>query len=611
MFKFFREIEYSQLPAPSSVVASWPKPNYIDPPTQGLALQWASIALSAIGLLIVVLRCYTRIFLTRAFGLDDAFIIFALALCISLSAVLIWGIRDWCLGYHVWDLPSHSIVDHRKGTWIASYLATLASFSIRISILLFYRRLSVSFPRGFLIASWIGIAYNAGLMLSLCLANTFICWPIEGYWDRYDTEWRSSHQFTCGNEAIALPISGILNVIGDLYCTVLPLVLVTTLKLPQRQKIALYLLFGLGFFVCGAGVARTTILTLAVWTTYDFTWKIYDMWIWYTVELYVGILVACAPALKPLLRMVMGSRFLGYNYTYGSRDYATPTPANINGKAQYMPQGAVPANWNDSHYDTKNPAPVFRSSSRNEKEARSGKKRTNLNRTPSLVSNGSSTYHDQASIESFPRRSRNLRTHEPGSPIIEEEYGKTYSQISISQVDVDPPIFPASVVVRPLTRPNRSSQFIGDGLPSQEYNPHRLKLPKSQDDTLSNLSSPAPADNQYLTNDGWVELRPVKEKGGSVAAARLRANAQNRSRSINPLPKTKPMFDAESAHTVSFEPTPLPRNSPHLRTSDELTRLNYSDSSGASARTQGFSKFQLDLNESPVTALPRSQFGRH
>jgi hypothetical protein len=63
---------------PLSVLQSWPRPNYIDPPTRG---SWAVAffgVLSGIVVVIVLLRCYTRAFIQRWFGWDDILIIFAL-----------------------------------------------------------------------------------------------------------------------------------------------------------------------------------------------------------------------------------------------------------------------------------------------------------------------------------------------------------------------------------------------------------------------------------------------------------------------------------------------------------------------------------------------------
>jgi hypothetical protein len=65
-----------QLP-PATVVASWPLPNYVDPVTRGNSLTVLNTVFIGIALVIVALRIYTRVFVVRFFGIDDAFIIIA------------------------------------------------------------------------------------------------------------------------------------------------------------------------------------------------------------------------------------------------------------------------------------------------------------------------------------------------------------------------------------------------------------------------------------------------------------------------------------------------------------------------------------------------------
>jgi hypothetical protein len=59
------------------IVASWPEPNYVDPETRGNGIIVASILFGLLGTIATALRLYTRLFITRTFGLDDAFIIAA------------------------------------------------------------------------------------------------------------------------------------------------------------------------------------------------------------------------------------------------------------------------------------------------------------------------------------------------------------------------------------------------------------------------------------------------------------------------------------------------------------------------------------------------------
>lgn len=100
----------------------------------------------------------------------------------------------------------------------------------------------------FRVATWIGILYNICYALGFGLALGLICRPIDAYWNQFSPQWlKAGNTFHCGKEEISLPLSGALSVVGDLYGTVLPLLLVWHLKLPQVKKLALYALFALGF----------------------------------------------------------------------------------------------------------------------------------------------------------------------------------------------------------------------------------------------------------------------------------------------------------------------------------------------------------------------------
>ena len=179
--------------------------------------------------------------------------------------------QEFGIGKHVWDVPIAKLAGGRlvrcpalaksyrqrlnqlmcaafQVTWGTEWCYVLASSGVRISVLLFYRRLSVSFTKTFRVATWIGIIYNACYAISFLLVIVLICSPTEAYWKELDPTWlKAGHTFKCGNEGISLPASGVLSVFGDFYSTALPLILVTTLTIPFRQKLSLYALFALGF----------------------------------------------------------------------------------------------------------------------------------------------------------------------------------------------------------------------------------------------------------------------------------------------------------------------------------------------------------------------------
>ena len=166
---------------------------------------------------------------------------------VALTVLVIIGNKVLGSGRHVWDVPVEKFVGNRLNLWISEWCYLISTCSIKISVLLFYRRLSVSFSKSFVIAVWVGITFNVLYLAAFLLTIGLECRPAKAYWMQFNPSWRASHKFTCGNEGYSLPASAILSVIGDFYSTALPLMLIVNLDLPRRQKMALVPLFAIGF----------------------------------------------------------------------------------------------------------------------------------------------------------------------------------------------------------------------------------------------------------------------------------------------------------------------------------------------------------------------------
>lgn len=122
-------------PAPLSVIETWPKPNYVNPVTEGPGLQIVGIFLTAIATLLVTARIYSRIFITRALGLDDYLVVVSLVripscaaslptllnqhqlTSIAMTVLIIIGNKEWDSGRHIWDVPVSNFVGNRKNVW--------------------------------------------------------------------------------------------------------------------------------------------------------------------------------------------------------------------------------------------------------------------------------------------------------------------------------------------------------------------------------------------------------------------------------------------------------------------------------------------------------------
>jgi hypothetical protein len=156
--------------------------------------------------------------------------------------------RSWGFQTHIWDLTPKLAVSSRKVILAVMPLHLAATMLIRVSILLFYRRLSneaVSprFARLIRVVISIVIIYTAVFML----LAFFICRPINAYWSLVDPEWAKMHirgvDYTCLDEPTYLIAVAICSIIMDFTTWIIPLPLFWKLALPFRQKITLTSLF--------------------------------------------------------------------------------------------------------------------------------------------------------------------------------------------------------------------------------------------------------------------------------------------------------------------------------------------------------------------------------
>lgn len=78
------------------VIASWPKPNYVDPETQGRELFAISISLSFIATVVVILRLLVRIRIQRQVGPDDLLLTLGLVCSFPIYPLVVGSTaRQW------------------------------------------------------------------------------------------------------------------------------------------------------------------------------------------------------------------------------------------------------------------------------------------------------------------------------------------------------------------------------------------------------------------------------------------------------------------------------------------------------------------------------------
>jgi fucose permease len=171
--------------------------------------------------------------------------------------------------------------------------------------------------------------------LALTFLNTFQCSPVGA---AFMTPVPASNH--CEYIVTLYLSSAPVNIITDLAILLLPMPVLTSMRLPRKQKIILIITFGFGFFVAVVDVIRIAYLQEAATARLqgiqgnnpadsgteqrnntDVPWYASLSYMWSAVEVNVGIMCACVPGLKPLVSRFMPHALRDYqDKTSGTRE---------------------------------------------------------------------------------------------------------------------------------------------------------------------------------------------------------------------------------------------------------------------------------------------------
>lgn len=285
---------------------TWPAPNYIDPEERTWAAPASLVALFSVTSAIFCARIWARFRIARTSGTDDWFIIAAMPVLLGLLISTVLALREYGFNLHIYDQTPRTLITVRQITLSMEIIYIIATTLIKISILMFYRRITSSLvSRGFLIAVWTSILFVAAWGIASTFALLFTCWPVEAYWYRFTTSWLRTHKYKCHEEIRPLIAIISISTAQDLIVCILPMFLVAKLRLPPRQKFALAGLFLIGLGTCAIGALRIHFAHRVYYytklnpsPTYDITWEALGSWVSTSVEANIGVICACVPALR-------------------------------------------------------------------------------------------------------------------------------------------------------------------------------------------------------------------------------------------------------------------------------------------------------------------------
>ncbi|KAF2417516.1 hypothetical protein EJ08DRAFT_80639 [Tothia fuscella] len=296
---------------PKAVIVEWIKKSHNpNKEVRGWELTILILVLSVITLITIGARLWARLIIRRNAGLDDAIIVAAWIPTVGLAIAEILASRLYGFGRHAWDLLPTEAPKTRQIVMAIEALYIISTGLTKISILLFYRRITdgaVSKP--FRIAVKICIYSVTAYMIIFILTLFLGCHPLNSYWDQVNLLWAATHiegrDYHCIDEVANLLAASGVSVVQDFISCGMPMVLFWKLQMPARTKYALGAIFGVGFFLCITGVLRIYYIYNIFYNTYDITWYCQDVWAWTAVEAHVAIMCASAPALKVFFKQYM------------------------------------------------------------------------------------------------------------------------------------------------------------------------------------------------------------------------------------------------------------------------------------------------------------------
>ncbi|KAJ4347788.1 uncharacterized protein N0V89_009158 [Didymosphaeria variabile] len=208
------------------------------------------------------------------------------------------------LGKDIWTIPFDKITFILLIYFIDEPIYITVVSLTKISILCFYLRI---FPdRNFRRAVYAVMVFTGLYMLAFILVSLFQCRPVDHAW-KY---WNHEHAGACNNVNAQGWAAAIFNIVLDIATIILPLRQLSKLAMNWKKKVQLMLMFGFGGFVTLVSILRLETLIYFA-KSENFTWDVAPFGYWSTIEMDIGVMCACMPALHSLFKRIWPKVFGG------------------------------------------------------------------------------------------------------------------------------------------------------------------------------------------------------------------------------------------------------------------------------------------------------------
>ncbi|KAI1370105.1 hypothetical protein F4677DRAFT_439255 [Hypoxylon crocopeplum] len=263
-----------------------------------IAIFWTEIGISII---FVLLRFYTRLRMGRL-GADDWTILITMVLNIvtlSLCTVLV----HYGLGRHMYYIPVEHKSEIVRWNWIVQPLGILTLPIGKISVVLLLERImgqTTTWRRWFL---WVNMALFTASMIVSSILSFAQCNPPRALWSQVRGAVCLEPSIQANFATFTCAYSSFL----DFVLALIPITFVRKLRMSIQTKIGLCVLLGMGV-LSGICAVIKTVQSNELSIREDVSWALFPLYAWSSSEIFLNIVCACIPTLKPLYDYVIQSK---------------------------------------------------------------------------------------------------------------------------------------------------------------------------------------------------------------------------------------------------------------------------------------------------------------
>ncbi|KAF7118893.1 hypothetical protein CNMCM5793_008529 [Aspergillus hiratsukae] len=308
----------------------------------------------------VILRCYVRLCIVKAFGWDDTVMIVSMvffAARLGMKAMLtsqlfyvmfcgcMIGGSLWGTGKHLVDLTPKNRTVAMEYWFLCDIGYAVASILCKISVAIFLLRVMVRPAHRRIMYAVTVLTVIVGIVFFIYMMIQ--CSPVSYFWTRM----RGDTDGKCGyvdEIIITLYLFSATSAIFDLTVGLLPILLVRNLQMNKRTKIAVAGLLGMACIASVAIIIRIPFVQTI--RDQDFLYATVQIAIWSNIETGLAITAGSLATVRPLFRVL--------NSRTGSSYHVFDSSGQGRKRQHQFPLGDVESNVNSHHDRKRNPKDV-------------------------------------------------------------------------------------------------------------------------------------------------------------------------------------------------------------------------------------------------------------